>query len=522
MTDPRTPRDANRDLRLRVLRDEPERRGGDYVLYWMTASRRLEWNFALDRAVARARTLERPLVILEGLRAGYRWASDRHHAFVLAGMEEHARRLEASPVAYLPYVEPEPGAGRGLLGALAEQACLVVTDDAPVFFLPRMLEAAAERIDCRLEAVDSCGLLPLAEVVRPYVSAYHFRRFLQKRLWEHLTRLPDPDPLGLGGARDSAAAESADAERARPPLPHAAVPEAILSRWPVADAALLSGERSALAALPIDHEVAPSPLKGGATEGRARLDAFLADGLARYGEERNQPDADAASGLSPWLHFGHVSVHEVFHRVAGAEGWSPARLSADASGKRSGWWGMSPSAEAFLDELVTWRELGFGFCRVVPTYDRYESLPDWALETLAEHADDERPWLYTLADFDAAATHDELWNAAQRQLRAEGVIHNYLRMLWGKKILEWSTSPREALDIMVELNNRYAIDGRDPNSYTGIMWILGRFDRGWPERPVFGKVRSMSSDATRRKVSVERYLERWGGQPGLFTTSATT
>lgn len=514
MTDPRTLQDADhgRDLRLRVLRDEPERPEGDYVVYWMTASRRLEWNFALDRAVARARALDRPLVILEGLRAGYRWASDRHHAFVLAGMEEHARRLEASPVAYLPYVEPEPGAGRGLLEALAERACLVVTDDAPVFFLPRMLEAAAERIGGRLEAVDSCGLLPLAEVEQPYVSAYHFRRFLQKRLGEHLTRLPDPDPLGLDGGSGSAEAEP----KPHPPLLSPAdIPASILSCWPVADEALLAREPSALGALPIDHEVAPSPTKGGAAAGRERLERFLADGLSRYGDERNEPDADAASGLSPWLHFGHLSPHEVFHRVAGHEGWSPARLGDEANGKRSGWWGMSASAEAFLDELVTWRELGYGFCWVVPGYERYETLPDWALETLAEHADDERPWLYALEDFDAASTHDELWNAAQRQLRAEGVIHNYLRMLWGKKILEWSASPREALDIMVELNNRYAIDGRDPNSYSGIMWILGRFDRGWPERPVFGKVRSMSSDATRRKVSLDRYLERWGGQPGL-------
>jgi deoxyribodipyrimidine photo-lyase len=519
MSRSRTSPDApnGRDLRLRVLRDEPERSDGDHVVYWMTAFRRLEWNFALDLAVARARDLERPLIILEGLRAGYRWASDRHHAFVLAGMEEHARRLEDSPVAYLPYVEPEPGAGRGLLEALAERACLVVTDDAPVFFLPRMLEAAAERIDGRLEAVDSCGLLPLAEVEQPYVSAYHFRRFLQKRLGEHLTRLPDPDPLGLADRADGERGGMPEFGGGSPPrgrLQPATIPKAILSRWPAADAALLAREPSELAVLPIDHGVVPSPMKGGAAEGRARLEAFLADALSRYGDERNEPDADAASGLSPWLHFGHLSVHEVFHRVAAEEGWSAARLGAEASGKRSGWWGMSASAEAFLDELVTWRELGFGFCRVVPDYDRYESLPDWAVETLAEHAADERPWLYELEEFDSAATHDELWNAAQRQLRVEGVVHNYLRMLWGKKILEWSASPREALEIMVELNNRYAIDGRDPNSYTGIMWILGRFDRGWPERPVFGKVRSMSSDATRRKVSVERYLERWGGQTG--------
>jgi deoxyribodipyrimidine photo-lyase len=170
---------------------------------------------------------------------------------------------------------------------------------------------------------------------------------------------------------------------------------------------------------------------------------------------------------------------------------------------------MDTPAEAFLDELVTWRELGFGYCHHEPDYARWETLPGWARDTLETHADDPRPHLYDLGAFDEASTHDPLWNAAQRELRERGVIHNYLRMLWGKKILEWTAHPRDALDIMIELNNRYAVDGRDPNSYSGITWVLGRFDRGWPERPVFGKVRSMSSDATRRKVSVEAYLERW-------------
>ena len=486
--------------RIRVVRDVPEDARRDYVLYWMTAARRLEGNFALDQAVARAQALGKPLVILEALRAGYRWASDRHHAFVLAGMDEHRQRLDGGPVAYHPYVEPEAGAGRGLLAALAERACLIVTDDAPVFFLPRMLAAAAERVDCRVEAVDSCGMLPLSLVDRPFSSAYHFRRFLQKHLGPHLSELPGVDPLDGAG------------------LPRGAIPEAVSARWPAASPELLAGTPEALASLAIDHDVAPSPIKGGASAARERLDRFVADRLDRYGEGRNDPDGDASSGLSPWLHFGHISPHEIFRRVAAREGWSPARLGSDASGKRHGWWGMSASAEAFLDELVTWREVGFGFCQVVPGYDRYDSLPDWARETLAEHASDPRPWTYTLEEFEQARTHDEIWNAAQRQLLREGVIQNYLRMLWGKKILEWSASPQEALATMIELNNRYALDGRDPNSYSGIMWVMGRFDRGWPERPVFGKIRSMSSDATRRKVSLDAYLERWGDQAELFTT----
>ncbi len=176
---------------------------------------------------------------------------------------------------------------------------------------------------------------------------------------------------------------------------------------------------------------------------------------------------------------------------------------------------MGPSAEAFLDELVTWRELGYGFCRHEPDYDRYESLPEWARATLEDHASDPREHVYTLDDLAAASTDDELWNAAQRQLLHEGVIHNYLRMLWGKRILEWTRHPRGALEVMIELNNRYALDGRDPNSYSGICWVLGRFDRGWPERAIFGKVRSMTSASTRRKVKLNEYLARWG-DPARF------
>jgi deoxyribodipyrimidine photo-lyase len=175
---------------------------------------------------------------------------------------------------------------------------------------------------------------------------------------------------------------------------------------------------------------------------------------------------------------------------------------------------VSPGAEAFLDQLVTWRELGFNMTFRREDYARYESLPQWARETLAQHQEDPRPHLYSLEEFQEARTHDPIWNAAQRQLLEEGVIHNYLRMLWGKKILEWSPSPRDALEVMLQLNDGLALDGRDPNSYSGIFWCLGRYDRGWPERPVFGKVRSMSSRATRRKVKLDRYLERFSSQRG--------
>jgi deoxyribodipyrimidine photo-lyase len=214
--------------------------------------------------------------------------------------------------------------------------------------------------------------------------------------------------------------------------------------------------------------------------------------------------------LSPFLHFGHVSAHEAAATVLARAGWSPARLADKANGKREGWWGIDAASEAFLDELVTWRELGFNFCRLRPDdYDRYESLPPWARRTLEEHVGDRREHVYGLDQLLAADTHDPLWNAAQRELRDEGRMHNYLRMLWGKKVMEWSATPRDALAALIELNNRFALDGRDPNSYSGIFWCLGRFDRPWaPERSVFGQIRYMSSANTARKFSVKAYLAR--------------
>jgi deoxyribodipyrimidine photo-lyase len=232
--------------------------------------------------------------------------------------------------------------------------------------------------------------------------------------------------------------------------------------------------------------------------------------LPDYPRDRNLPEADGTSGLSAYLHFGHVSVHQVLDRLARPRDWSPDLLTGPASGQREGWWRMGLAAEAFLDELVTWRELGYNTCALDPGYDRYDSLPAWARATLARHASDSRPHLYDLPDFAAARTHDPLWNAAQTQLRREGRIHNYLRMLWGKKILEWSATPQEALTTMIELNNRFAVDGRNPNSYSGIFWVLGRYDRPWfPERPIFGQVRYMSSASTARKMRVTEYVRRY-------------
>jgi deoxyribodipyrimidine photo-lyase len=233
--------------------------------------------------------------------------------------------------------------------------------------------------------------------------------------------------------------------------------------------------------------------------------------LARYDEARNHPDEDATSRLSPYLHFGHIAAHAVFAAVMTRERWTTRRLSKTGGGRREGWWGVGRGAEAFLDQLVIWRELAFNTCEYVANHADYESLPEWSRKTLAEHRRDRRPQVYSLEQLESANTADEIWNAAQRQLVAEGWFHGYLRMLWGKKILEWSKDPAEALAKMQSLMDRYSLDGRDPNSHAGYGWVLGRYDRPWPERPIFGTVRYMSSASTKRKFRLTEFLEKYRG-----------
>ena len=485
------------ELRVRAVNELAPSPAGDYVLYWMVAQRRVRWNFGLQRAATWAERLGRPLLVFEPLRAGYPWASDRLHTFVLQGMHDNAEALAAAGVAYYPYVEPRPGAGRGLLQALATRAAVVVTDDYPAFFLRRMVAAAGRQAQVKLEAVDSNGLLPLAAADRTFPTAFAFRAFLQKTLVSHLSAFPLADPL------------------VSPALPRSLpVAAEVTAQWASVTMGDLRAPQGLAVRLPIDHGVPAVALRGGAESGGRVLRTFLDERLERYAEARNQPEEEVASGLSPYLHFGHVSVHEVFSALMTRERWTTRRIGPRASGKREGWWGASPAAEAFLDELITWRELGYNTCHRTPDYDRYDSLPRWARETLEAHASDPREHVYGLEAFERGRTHDSLWNAAQTQLVREGRIHNYLRMLWGKKILEWTRSPQDALAIMIELNNKYALDGRDPNSYTGISWVLGRHDRPWaPERPIFGTVRYMSSENTARKLRVKGYVAKYSGEP---------
>lgn len=487
-----TPDDGVPAERIAAANGEPVRPERAMVLYWMIAARRTRWSHALQRAVGWSRALGRPLVVLEGLRCGHRWACDRFHAFAIAGMRDQREACARAGVTYLPYVEPSDGAGKGLLATLAKDACVVVTDEWPAFFLPRMVASAARQLDVRLETVDGNGLLPLRAVDRAFERAVDFRRALQRELPSRLGTFPQADPLRGAGKAGSW----------RPA-------RAVAARWPIADIETLLAP-GGLSSLPIDHRVPPSPIAGGARAGARVLARFVDQHLPNYLESRRDLDAPGTSGLSPYLHWGHVGAHQAVAAVLAREGWSPERLDASGSprGAREGWWGLTPPAEAFLDQLVTWRELGFNAAAHGRTGQGIADLPRWAAASLKAHADDPRAPL-PFATLEDGRTGDAVWDAAQHQLLDEGVIHNQLRMLWGKRVLPWSRSPAQALSRLFAMNDRWALDGRDPNSISGILWTLGRYDRPWPTHPVFGAVRLMTSGSAARKLRMKAYLARW-------------
>jgi len=489
------------------MNDRPPNRKSDYVLYWMQAFRRFDRNHALEYAMHLARHFKKPLVVYEGLRMDYPWASARHHRFMLDGMVANSQRAAELGINYWPYVETPDQPARGLLQKLSVRACAVVTDDYPAFIVPAQIAALARKIEAPLYAIDGNSIVPLKLLGASVSACAHLRPRIHKlfaEAWQHRAAI------------EPAFSEAMN-RRIEPPF----------RLWNLDDRPLADF----IADLPIDQTVQPvQSVVGGHEAGSGVLRRFIDDKLPRYAEGRNQPDdpeRNAASGLSPWLRHGHLSIQQVTEEALKLEGsWSTDRLNLKCRGKREGYFHEDANVNSFLDEAITWRDVGYHwhYCRNAESgirnaelkkppggkhpvfHDLESTLPVWARASLERHATDKRDFLYSLDEWEAAATHDPLWNAAQQELMATGKIHNYLRMLWGKKVLEWSASPSEAYAILEHLNNKYAIDGRDPNSYTGILWCFGLFDRPWPpERKVFGNVRYMSSENTAKKYKLAGY-----------------
>ncbi len=476
---------------------EPDK-NGDFVVYWMQTNHRYRYNYALEYAVGWANKLDKPLLIFEELTCDYRWASDRIHTFYLQGMAENAEIADKKGLNYFPVVERNAGQSEKVWKKLFKKACCLITDEYPVFFIRDRNDTLGEQFDCLVRTVDSNGLIPLGMTEKAPYNAYFFRKIMQRNFVECYTAPPRKNPLEQLKNTSAISLTKRREEFRETSLKRIKNPEDFVSR------------------LDIRHDIGPIELKGTRKFAQSELGNFIQHGLKQYDDKRNDPDANATSNMSPWLHFGKISEYEIVKAVLEHQpkNWDLDNITFNG-GSTGGFFNGDENVDSFLDEVITWREVGFHFAHHEPYYDKFETLPDWARETLEKHAADKREWEYSFEELEQSKTHDEIWNAAQTELREKGIMHNYLRMLWGKKVMEWTPDPKTALEYLIELNNLYAIDGRDPNSYSGIFWCFGRFDRAWQERPIFGKTRYMTSDSTRRKVKLKKYLQKYGNQEQL-------
>jgi len=440
--------------RIRPLKDG--RPAGGPVLYWMSREQRAADNWALVFAAELAVRWERPFGVVFALAPAFLGACRRQYAFMLEGLREVERELHRRRIPFRLLVG-DPGRAVARL-ARDEDAAAVVCDFDPLRIKQAWQQTVARAAPGPVYEVDAHNIVPCrAASDKQEYAAYTIRPKIHRLLETFLVPCPDP-------ARD--------------------VKPAFRIRntdW-----------SSAEGRLRVDDSVAPvDSLRAGTQAGSERLAAFLAGGLARYGEQANDPMADAQSGLSPYLHFGQVSAQTVALQVRAAD-TDPA------------------NRDAFLEQLIVRRELSDNFCLHNPDYDTARCYPAWAAATLAEHANDRRPYRYDRATLEAAQTHDPLWNAAQTEMVSRGTMHGYMRMYWAKKILEWTPTPAAAHETALALNDRYELDGRDPNGYVGIAWSIGGVhDRAWTERPVFGKIRYMSAAGCRRKFDTDAYIARW-------------
>ncbi len=445
--------------RIRLLNESPVRENADYVLYWCQMNRRAESNHAFAHAAEIANENGLPLLVYEALTCTYRGANDRLHQFVLEAVPETAKAVKRSGAGYLFYLRASRRDANDVLYRLAARARCVVTDDYPSFIAADHNRRVPQKIGSPYIAVDSSCIVPMSRHEKRAWAAYTIRPKIRREL-----------PLFMK------------------PLPAIGVKR----RWvgSLLPEDLRHFPSPAVSACEIDHSVPPSiSCSGGYAAARRHLEIFLEQKLYRYGKESNQPSRHATSELSPYLHFGQISSLEI--ALAVRDYAEEHKLLADD----------------FLEELIVRRELAFNFARYTADTESLASLPEWCRKTMAKHATDPRPYLYTPDQFEKAETHDALWNACQKELLIRGRIHGYYRMYWGKKIMEWSPTYEEALRLMIHLHDVYALDGRDPNTYTNILWCFGLHDRPWVERPVFGQLRYMSLEGMRRKTDTAAYID---------------
>jgi deoxyribodipyrimidine photo-lyase len=442
------------DARVR-RRDDRAIGAGRYVLYWMQRAQRTRFNHALEYAIAIANQRGLPVVVGFGLIDDYPEANERHYAFMLEGLREVEGDLARRGIAFVL----RHGAPDRVITGLAADAALLVCDRGYLRLEKAWRVAVAAACSCPFVEVETDVVVPV-DIVSD--KAEFAARTIRPRLMRQLDLHLEPLEAAMPQQRSLGTAPASDID--------------------------LHDVAAALVRLRLDRSIAPvAQFIGGASEARRHLDAFITNHLDRYAEGRSEPAGDVPSRLSPYLHFGQISPIEV------------ALAIRDAAA-------APESARVFIEELVVRRELALNFVNFTPDYDGYAALPRWARQTLAAHAGDKRPMLYGLDRLETAETGDPYWNAAMTEMRLTGYMHNTMRMYWGKKILEWTPDPAEAHRRILALNNRYFLDGRDASSFANVGWIFGLHDRPWPERPIFGTVRSMTAGGLERKFDIAAYV----------------
>jgi len=445
--------------RIEGLSQKPLKKGR-YVLYWMQASPRITCNHAYQYAVRMANRLSLPLLACFNLIPGYPEAARPHYRFMIEGLVALSKTLRANGVRFV-IITGLPGAAPLALG---DDAALVVTDRGYLTFQKRWREEVARELECPLVQVETDVVVPVAYASpKEEWSAATFRKKITPSFDRFLVPLEQKKP-----ARSSLDMDAGSVKEE--------TTETLLTR--------ISGHSPGKNG---SGQPDPLPWRGGEAAAQDILNQFIRENLDHYPAYRNDPGAGVLSCMSPYLHFGQISPLFIAQKILGSK---------------------SPSAGTYLEELIIRRELSMNFVHYNPLYDEFSGLPDWAKKTLSDHSGDRREYTYRFSEFESARTHDPYWNAAQREMVLTGKMHGYMRMYWGKKILEWSETPEEAYRTALALNNRYELDGRDPNGYAGIAWCFGRHDRAWQERPVFGKIRYMNAAGLKRKFDANRYVAR--------------
>jgi deoxyribodipyrimidine photo-lyase len=456
------------ELRLHASGDdEIPRTRGEFVLYWLQATHRVTDNFALAFAIEQANALRLPVLVYQELTDDYPWASDRFHTFILQGVIDLAEAFDSRGIQYAFALT------QSWLIPLAKRAALVVTDLVPTAGVPGRIDSLRRDVGTPVIAVDSCTTIPLRYVGREYTNPTSIRSALLRALPRFLVHPTIPEP------------------RIRQPIALPFTPSV------PTDATI----PALVASCAIDHTVPPvSAMRGGINAAQARLRRFLEYGFPRYLEAREDPVDDGTSRLSPYLRFGHISIHDVLLAVQEPD--------------------LPDQYDNFLEEALVWRELAHNFAFYNPTYRTIDGIPPWAMEELRRGEHDPRPAIYTTEQLEQAQTGDELWNAAQRAYLVDGWVHHAVRTLWGKAVVQWTPSIAECFRILVHLNNKYALDGCDANSYAGILWTFGKFDRPFYRRPIFGAVRYQSLKSARKRFDVRAYVQRYGAGTPTDATPA--